>query len=196
MKASRLTFALKILPLYGLTAMAFFFPFFYKSLATQKVIASNQERISQTAQNTVVKPAITALPANISLPRLDIHLNVEDGYYDPSSRQWTLSRQGAFYATGVTTPLSNKKSNTLIYGHNRPELLKPTEKLIKGDQLLIKGRNGKLFEYYYTHDNYASPEETSVLNLPAEKPEVRLMTCEGTFYQYRRIMVFKLLKVS
>ncbi len=196
MEASRKTFVLKIMPLYGLTLLAFTFPYFYKSLSIKRVIATNDVRINQTIESPAAKPTQTALPASISLPRLGINLDVQDGHYNPTTRLWTLSNDSVFYASDVTTPLSSKKSNTLIYGHNRADVLKKTEKLVEGDQLLIKGRNGKLFEYYYVHDNYANPTDTNILGLAAEKPEIRLMTCEGTFYQYRRIMTFRLLKVS
>ncbi len=196
MEASRLIFILKILPLYGLTTIAFTFPYFYNSLLTKRTITSNNLRIVQAAQNTVIQPEISALPVNIALPRLGINLKVNDGHYDSRTRQWTLSMDKVYYAADATSALSNKKSNTLIYGHVTADLLKPTKNLVKGDQLLIKGDNGKLFEYYYANDDYANPTDTNILNLPAGKPEVRLMTCDGTFFQYRRIMTFRLLKVS
>ena len=155
-----------------------------------------------TAQTKVVKvekkPAqvfVTAKPTKLTIPSLNISLDIIDGSYDSLTDQWTLSDYQVQYAT-MTPLLSQKSGTTMIYGHATNEVLGPTASLAEGDLAYIEGDNGKTFVYSYTASTDVNPTDTSILNSGDSSPKLALMTCSGLFNEVRRIMYFDLKEVK
>lgn len=150
---------------------------------------------AQTAEVQVEPEVVKTLDANrLSIARLGVDLAIRDGYYDPATKEWTLSDTEAFFATVSDRP-TNGPSNTFIYGHNRPLAFAPLIDLGVDDIVELSDANGTVFRYAYVRDARVAPTVTNVLYEDSDTPQLVLMTCDGLFNEVRRVMYFTLVEV-
>ena len=139
-------------------------------------------------------PTISGTPTHITIPSVNIDLNVIPGYYSPKSQSWTLSLDSAQYA--VMTPKVNDKSGaTFIYGHYRLHVFYTLPKIQPGDLAVITADNGHTFTYTFVSSTITTPDNTELFNYKG-KPVLILQTCTGVHFQNRQLFVFDLTKVS
>ena len=158
----------------------------------------NNQYISELvaeAPEPVEPEALTGNPVRLEIPAVGIDLPVVDGEYDEATDAWTLSTTSVHIAT-MTSPINNLAGHTLIYGHNNRNLLAPTRDISIGDLLLIHTDNDLVFHYLYTGDELVDPSDTSLLELDPDAPQLTLLTCEGLFYEHRRLMNFEFVEVE
>ena len=139
----------------------------------------------------VKPPVVSGKPVQLLIPRLGINLPVQPGNYDPATGTWTLSNTAIFF-TEITAPINDQAGHTLIYGHAYKNLLEPTKDLSIDDELIITTDTGYSFSYRYTGKEVVNPKDTAVLQKTSDKPLLTLLTCEGIFYENRRLMSFEL----
>lgn len=183
---------LKLLPFYLLMVVVFSWPFIHTYIVKHSAAKANAIRLANVEARK--EPTVSGKPVELKIPRLKLKLSVQNGQYDLNSNTWQINRDDAFYAQD-TAPLSNKEGNTLIYGHNISSVFKRTEQLSKGDQLIIKADNGLKFEYFYGSSTNVDPHDLSILAKKPNQPEVTLLTCDGAFFQKRRLMKFSYLRM-
>lgn len=182
----QLPLLLQVVVLYGIVALAVHPP----APAVQPV---------QAAAAPVYRPAtpspaiLTGTPVRLEIPRLGIMLAIQPGGIDPHTNDWILSYDAAHFAP-MTAPASETPGNTLIYGHNTPEVLMPTADLVPGDTLTITTDNGHVFTYNYRADESVIPSDTHILTSKSNTPQLSLLTCEGIWSDKRRIMYFDLVE--
>lgn len=170
-------------------------------LNSQQFIQYVQAKGVQPAQTTNVKnqnipapePAVPVAvvsgePIHISLPSLDISLDIKPGYYDSPKQTWTLSDTYAHFAT-VTAPPNNRAGNTFIYGHNKEAVFKKLLAIKVGDTAVITTANNRTFTYTFTGQKTTSPNDVSLLHYKGS-PILTLQTCSGVFYQNRQLFTF------
>lgn len=147
-------------------------------------------QIEKTANPTQSASTVLVVgkPTRVVIPRIGIDLPVIDGIYDPKTQSWSLTSNKAQFAT-VTSPSNNQTGDTLLYGHNTAEVFYQTANLVVGDRLLIYTDNNHVFEYTYTSSKTTTPTDTSIFSYTG-KPQVTLLTCNGWFSSYRRLMFF------
>lgn len=146
---------------------------------------------TQVPQPRVEEEVVSGKPARLIIPRLKIDLAVENGEYHRATNTWTLSDVNAHYALMTPEP-SNQAGNTLIYGHNTRRVLAATKDIKQGDTLVVKTDNEHTFTYTYTGDNIVNPTDTEFLGKPAGVPTLTLLTCDGPWFEKRRLMSFAL----
>lgn len=159
---------------------------------------NNNQYISEivAAEPEPIEPeALTGNPVRLEIPAVGIDLPVVDGEYDAATDSWTLSTTAVHIAT-MTSPINNQAGHTLIYGHNNRNLLASTRDIAKNDELIIYTDNDLVFRYVYTNDELVNPTDTSLLDQTPNKPQLTLLTCEGLFYEQRRLMSFELVEVE
>ncbi len=158
--------------------------------------ATGQEKPSAAAAVVETQTSTSSgVPRRMWIPRLKIDLPVQDGHYDKAAKNWTLADDAAQFAV-MTDKLSDKPGNTLLYGHNTPQVFMPTSGLREGDLLEVTSDDGHVFTYIYKDDSYVLPSDTSVLYKEHDKPRLTLMTCDGNSNdKYRRLMRFELMDV-
>jgi len=144
--------------------------------------------------NGVKKATISGTPSHISIPAVNISVDIEPGYYNKSSQTWTLSLTKAEYAT-ITSPANNGGGNTFIYGHNRWAVFYKLLKVQDGDEATVTTSNRHTFVYEMTGRHDTSPNDTSLFHYQGP-PILTLQTCSGMWYQNRSLFVFKLVKAS
>lgn len=140
------------------------------------------------------KATISGTPSHISIPSVDISVDVEPGHYNRSSQTWTLSLTKAEYAT-VTPPANNGGGNTFIYGHNRWAVFYKLLRAQTGDEAIITTTNHHTFVYKMVGRHDTSPNDTSLFHYQGP-PILTLQTCSGLWYQHRSLFVFNLVKAT
>lgn len=165
--------------------------------AQRKVAAQLTNYINKSKINTVKNTVIVGEPTSIEIPRLNISLPVTKGYYNYNTKKWTLDSKHVFTNT-LSNPdpqISTNQTNTLmIYGHDIPGVLVTTSQLVYGDILKINTSNGYQFTYYYDKDKKVVPIDKSILTEKNVGDPIMLVTCTGTYYQFRHVMYFKLIE--
>jgi LPXTG-site transpeptidase (sortase) family protein len=155
---------------------------------------NSQPFIPQNVASAAAKPqgedVITGEPTHIQLPRENISIDIEPGYYNQKSGAWTLSITKAEYAT-VTPMPNNKEGNTFIYGHNRMSVFQKLLNAKPGDQAIITTANNHTFTYRMMSVHDTKPNDVSLFNYKGD-PILTLQTCSGLWYQNRRMFVFSL----
>lgn len=135
-------------------------------------------------------PLLYGKPKQLTIARLGITLPIEDGRYDTKTDTWSISRNNAHYALTSHLP-NNKYGNTVIYGHNRMDVLGATKKLKPYDELVITAANGRKFRYVYMDEAAVNPTNTQVFTKNTKGSRLTLLTCSGAWNQERRLMVFE-----
>lgn len=129
-------------------------------------------------------------PVSISLPTLGLELDVLYGTYNSTSATWDINDTTAFFAS--PSSLANTSfGETLIYGHNTPNVFAPLHDLRGGEVVTIRTDTGVWLDYTYTQDSVVSPDEIDVFNFTGA-PTLTLQTCSGDWNEYRRLFRFEL----
>lgn len=182
----------KLLPSYLLMIAIFAGPLFFahfSKLSAQKANSIYLQKIEHKQE-----PILSGQPVELEIPRFNLKLSIKNGGYDKIRQDWILDWQSAYYAPETALP-GNQPGHTLIYGHDIPEVFKPTKQLTHGDQLIITTSNNIKLEYYFIGYENVKPNNISVLQKMSSRPELTLMTCDGAFSQNRRLMNFNYLRV-
>jgi len=127
-------------------------------------------------------------PVIIKVPSIDKELAII-----PSrivNKYWESTKIGVSYLE--TSPIPGEVGNSILWGHNYPNLLKDLTKVEVGDEITIVFENGgeKKFEVHFTQE--VGPNQSSILN-PTEDNRITLYTCSG-FLDSKRFVVTALLK--
>ena len=131
---------------------------------------------------------VSGRPSTLSIPSLNMNLQVTDGIYNPKNGQWTLSLDKAHFAAPSVVP-NNETGNTLIYGHYRPEVFAYLHLIKPGAQAIINTDNGYQFSYTFESTEAMDPADTTIFSYHG-KPRLTLQTCSGTFMQHRQMYYF------
>jgi LPXTG-site transpeptidase (sortase) family protein len=152
--------------------------------------AAAQSTIMQAKDTTKASvKTISGSPVHITVPRLNIDLPVSNGYFDKKTGQWTLGNGAAYFATITDLP-NDQHGSTFIYGHNNKSAFGPFANIAVGDIVSIKTSNDHTLSYVYSHDEKVSPDTTKILFETSDKPRLVLMTCDGIWSNFRRVMYF------
>jgi LPXTG-site transpeptidase (sortase) family protein len=131
---------------------------------------------------------VTGRPRTVSIPSLNINLQVIDGNYDRKTGEWTLTLNKAQFATPSVQP-NNQTGNTLIYGHYRPQVFAYLHHITTGAQATITTDNGYTFTYTYQNTEALNPADTSIFAYRGA-PRLTIQTCSGAFMQNRQMYYF------
>ncbi|MBC7764312.1 sortase [Microbacteriaceae bacterium] len=193
MNIEKVPLLVRVVPLYVVFGALFFFTqaFFPQS---EKIAATIQQPISRASAPSS-DSIISGRPNRIVVESLGIDLFIKDGTYNPSTKEWTLSNDIAYFAE-MTTPANNSHGSTFIYGHNTEAIFAKFKNISSNVIVKIYTTNGHIFEYTYRNDAIVTPNITNVLYENPESPQLTVMTCEGAWSKVRRIMYFDFKVVS
>lgn len=185
----------RLLPLL-LVAVVLLIPVANNYLRHKQVAAAAKTAQRQLQTTPPMAKQISGEPSRIIIPRLAIDLPVVRQTYSTTTKTWPVAASSANYAT-ETAPLNNTKGQTLIYGHNNRAVFGPLLSLAKGDEAYVYSTNGHIFKYSYTGAEDVTPTKLSVISDMAKAPAgLKLITCDGQYFQYRHLMSFKLVQAS
>lgn len=145
-------------------------------------------------KNSSKKPTISGIPTYLTIPSVNIAVNVDPGVYYPKTQTWSLSLTDAEYAT-ITPPANNLSGNTFIYGHNRWAVFYKLLKINIGDEAIVNTANGHTFTYKLVAEKVTQPNDLSLFKYKGP-PILTLQTCSGDFYQNRQFFIFNLVSAT
>lgn len=166
----------------------------------------NQRQVSRSAQaaeSRLIKSKkntepvkISGIPNRIIVPSLSIDLPVLTQSYSSATKTWPVSRAEANYASN-TVPINNSAGETLIYGHNSRSVFGPLLDLKPDSLVYVYTDNGHIFKYIYQSSQDVTPTKLSIFEDMVKAPAgLKLITCNGPYFEYRHLMSFKLLQAS
>lgn len=156
------------------------------------------EPVATVVRKKMTEPALAkiniGLPTRVVVPSVGIDLPVKMGTYDPSTQEWTVDTQSAFYADR-SVPINDNNGSTLIYGHAQYGLFSRLPEITDGATAEIYTDTGKVFSYTFQSSRQVTPDDTSIFTT-AGAPILTLQTCSGPFDTYRTLVSFNLSGVS
>lgn len=165
-------------------------PLNYYALRSKIALAQDKPTVPvQTVQLTPSPTLVTGEPVEISIPSLNIDLQVIPGVYNAKTGEWNLTLDKAQFATPSVQP-NNETGNTLIYGHYRPEVFAYLHLIKPGAQAIITTDNGFKFTYTFQNSVAYDPTDTSIFTYQGA-PRLTIQTCSGTFMQNRQMYYFQ-----
>lgn len=134
------------------------------------------------------------IPATLKIPALGIDLPVADGSYNSADASWTLSSDKAHYAN-LTVPVNDQRGNTMIYGHNNPQVFAALERLQPGMEAEVITTAGDHFYYSFTDSLTIRPNDLTSFD-SSGSPRLTLQTCSGAWFENRQMFQFALSRVN
>lgn len=124
----------------------------------------------------------TSIPTHLTIPNVQIDINVKLGTFDNTKGQWTVNERDAFYAAGTSTPI--------IYAHNQNGMFANLKDATYKDRLIVTDSEGMTSSYIYDKVRFVAPDDPSVL-VEKNNSTIILLTCEGLFSESRRLTYFR-----
>jgi len=156
------------------------------------------EPVAAVVRNKMPEPALAkinlGLPNRVVVPSVGIDLVVKTGSYDPSTQNWTVDTQSAFYADR-TVPINDSNGSTLIYGHAQLGLFSRLPEISDGATAEVYTDTGKKFSYTFQSSREVTPDDTSIF-VTSGPPMLTLQTCSGPYDTFRTLVSFNLVEVS
>lgn len=156
------------------------------------------EPVATVVRKRMPEPALAkiqlGLPTRVVVPSVGIDLPVRVGSYDPSTQDWTLDNQSAFYADR-SVPVNDSNGSTLIYGHAQYGLFSRLPEVSDGATAQVYTDTGKVFSYTFQSSRQVTPDDTSIF-VTSGAPMLTLQTCSGPYDVYRTLVSFSLSGVS
>lgn len=147
--------------------------------------ARHNARILASQQIAVTDSYRFGTPTALSLPRLDLSVEVSSGVYNPFNQSWTLDRTHAFVMSGDYAP-----ATPIIYGHNIAAVFAKLDGAALDEVLRLTFSDGRVLLYRYVGDIVVVPTDYSVLGT-SKSHSVFLMTCTGPTFDNRRLLEFQ-----
>ena len=101
------------------------------------------------------------------------------------SGRWPVSPKGLIHLTD--SPQPGDVGNSIIYGHNWPNLLGPLSRAVPGQIIKVTNAAGELRLFSITKVSIVSPDQTDLL-APTDSPVLTIYTCTG-FLDTLRLVV-------
>lgn len=143
--------------------------------------------VSAASQTTPI--VITNLqPVGIQINDINVSLPITSA--EIINNKWQASTTGVSYLKSTVTP--GEKGNSVLYGHNWPNLLGNLKKTKVGDRINIIYSDNSVRNFEIEYLTIVSPNETSILN-NSEDNRITLYTCTGFLDSKRLVAVARLI---
>lgn len=171
----------KLLVGFGLIALLFSSFLFWQRYNPQRLSFA----LSDYSNNTTTSSPTTQ-PVEITIPAIKLDLPIIPA--NMNKNQWEATTKGVSYL--ASSPVPGEKGNSILYGHNWPNLLGNIVKLKPGQSIKIRYADGKTKEFEIASTVSVSPKDVGIL-APSEKPQITLYTCTGFWDSKRFVVVAK-----
>ena len=166
-----------LLILLGIAGLIFAASFIYQRNTPSRLAFRLTEIKSVETTQKIRRPTI------IRIPTLDLELPIVPTKLENS--RWQATSEGVSYLT--TTPQPGESGNSIMYGHNWPNLLGRLKQVKPGQiiEVLFSDGNKSTFEIAFT--TVVTPDQTHILNQTDDR-RLTLYTCTG-FLDSKRFVV-------
>ncbi len=134
-----------------------------------------------TEQNNSLAPFHDSV-FQLKIPSSHIALPVYSASITGTS--WQTTKRGVSYLS--TSPLPGEQGNSVLYGHNWPNLLKPLHTVKPGDSIFIT-RSGRTTRFIVRYVTVVEANEHSIY-AASTKTKLTIYTCTG-FLDTKRLVV-------
>lgn len=196
----KISYQLKIIVLFILAGALISSPWiirYFENKSRQSIINGTAQAAAENTETSKLlsdPSVIKGMPAHISVPAVDVSVDIEPGYYDTVKKTWTLSNTKASFAMNTVQP-NNLAGNSLIYGHDLNNVFANLLKAKEGDKAILTTTNGHTFTYELINIKVTSPSDVSLFNYQGS-PIITLQTCSGFLSEKRHLLTFKLTEVK
>ena len=188
----------RLLPIAGIGLIVLGMSLLYlrQSAAQSPINPKSATIFSSKNGNTGVKQAtvLEGNPSQLEIPSLAIKLPVIKGYYNKTSKSWTLTNDKAQFAT-ITPEPNNQSGNTFIYGHYRKGVFSNLHKIQPGALIKITSDNHHTFTYKFVESYETSPNDDTLFQYKGS-PILTIQTCSGLWFQNRQLFRFDFVEAS
>ncbi len=125
-------------------------------------------------------------PATLYIPKLSRTLAVSEG--EVVNDRWSIAPSGVSYLKTSAAP--GNVGNSVLYGHNRQNILGDLYLVKKGDNIYIVVKSGNIVKYEVTETKEVTPESVEILNSSADS-RLTLYTCSGFLDSARFVVIAK-----
>lgn len=137
--------------------------------------------INTQSQSTFNPSALKIESANILLPIIPAQIK---------NNHWEATIKGVSYLNSTVLP--GEQGNSILYGHNWPNLLGNLKKVKTGDRITITYQDNSTKDFLIEYISEVDPSQTSILN-NSKDTRITLYTCSGFLDSKRLVVVAKLL---
>jgi LPXTG-site transpeptidase (sortase) family protein len=127
--------------------------------------------------------ANSLMPIEIAIPKLEINLPINEATIKDG--RWVFEGGGAFYLN--QSPIPGDKGNSIIFGHNFPNVFGKLRNVQKGDLISVTLKNGTKRDFKVEYTQNVTPDQTHVLN-STNDTRLTIYTCSG-FLDLKRLLV-------
>jgi len=162
---------------------------------TKEQVQDNIIRIRAQApdSNNAPQQVTFGIPRELFIPRFGSVIPLIAGEYFSEAGIWNVSNTHAHFATVSALP-NDSTGNTIIYGHNSKDIFSALFSLKIGDVVEVRTSENLTFVYKMRQSDRVTPKDVSVLDTTTS-PQLTLLTCEGLWNEYRRLVYFDLFEV-
>lgn len=144
-----------------------------------RILSFNTKSI-ENFQSSGVKPVyIKSYPVGVDIEIRDATIN---------NGVWTILPNTASYLLGSAG--LGDKGNSIIYGHNKDEILGPIRWMKSGQKIEIKGNDNKDYVYEVVKTDTVDPDNLEYIR-PKDEETLTIYTCTGFLDSKRFIVVAK-----
>lgn len=126
-------------------------------------------------------------PIGIKIDSLDLALPIIPA--EIKSNKWQATNKGISFLSSSVIP--GEKGNSILYGHNWPNLLGNLKSVKPGDKISIINSDGSIRDFEVEIISRVSPSEDSILE-NSQDNRITLYTCDGFLDSQRLVVVAKL----
>lgn len=102
--------------------------------------------------------------------------------------EWEVTEEGVSYLS--SSPIPGDFGNSILYGHNWPNLLGKLPKVRPGDEIVITMSNSEVRKFIVDKTQIVEPTNTSILAF-SNQPQITIYTCTGILDSKRFVVVAK-----
>lgn len=122
-------------------------------------------------------------PKVLIIKDLDIKLSIVP--VQVKAGKWEASKNGVSHLS--SSPIPGEIGNSILYGHNWPNLLGNLKNIKPGQEIDIQFKDGSMKKFTVKFTQTVSPEQTDILD-PSDDRRITLYTCTG-FLDNKRFVV-------
>ncbi len=122
-------------------------------------------------------------PASIKIPSLSIDLLIYPG--EVKDGKWESTKKGISHLK--TSPIPGDLGNSILYGHNYPNLLGKLMQIKPNSDIYIYFQDGSYKRFVVEYTQEVGPNQVAILD-PSNDVRITLYTCTG-FFDARRFAV-------
>lgn len=134
----------------------------------------NPNKLEFKELNVTQNVSTQITPTAIFVPSLNIEKNVFPAKIE--NGEWEASTEGISYLS--SSPLPGQKGNSILYGHNWPNLLGNLYKIKPGEKIVVLMNNGEKRTFVVEYTSIVDPKDTYILN-PTNDNRITMYTCIG-----------------